>query len=88
VDATLKYFADFLKDNEVCHYGNCFLVNFLDCHTTLTQPHGEITSYGFPEGYYHNMDCTWLIQRPNGEVIEISFTSFDVGSDFSYFACR
>ena len=66
---------------------NCFLVDFLDCHATLTQSHGDITSFGFPQGYYNNMDCTWLIQRPNGEVIEIRFTSFDVESDFTYFVC-
>ena len=54
--------------------------NFLDCHTTLTESHGEIKSYGFPQGYYHNMDCTWLIQRSHGEVIEIRFISFDVES--------
>ena len=61
---------------------------FLDCHATLTESHGEITSFGFPQGYYNNMDCTWLIQRPHGEVIEIRFTSFDVESDLGYFTCR
>ena len=64
-----------------------FLVDFLDCHATLTQSHGDITPFGFPQGYYNNMDCTWLIQRPHGEVIEIIFTSFDVESDFAHFVC-
>ena len=47
-------------------------VYFLDCHATLTKSYGEITSYGFPQGYYKFMDCTWLIQRSHGEVIEIT----------------
>ena len=60
---------------------NCFLVDFLDCHATLTQSHGDITSFGFPQGYYNEMYCTWLILRPHGEVIEIRFISFDVEPD-------
>ena len=67
---------------------NCFLADFLDCHTALNQSHGDITSLGFPQGYYNNMDCVWLIQRPHGEVIEIRFISFDVEPDLSNFVCK
>ena len=61
---------------------------FLDCHATLTELHGEITSFGFPTGYYNKMDCTWLIRRPHGEVIEITILHFDVQPDNSHQICR
>ena len=61
---------------------------FLDCHATLTESHGEITSFGFPKGYYNKMDCTWLIQRSHGEVIEITILHFDVQPDNNYQICR
>ena len=59
----------------------------LDCHATLTESHGEITSFGFPTGYYNFMDCTWLIQRSHGELVEIQIIHFVVESD-SLQICR
>ena len=58
-----------------------FFLQLQACAVNLTQPSGEITSYGFPLAYYREMDCTWLIQRLQGEIIEISFTYFDVQPD-------
>ena len=53
----------------------------LACHATLTESHGEITSFGFPTGYYNLMDCTWLIQRSHGELVEVQIIHFVVESD-------
>ena len=64
------------------------IFDILDCHATLTESHGEITSYGFPQGYYNRMDCTWLIQRSHGEVIEITISHFDVQPDVNLQICR
>ena len=73
-------------------YSICMLIGFffyfLDCHATLTESHGEITSFGFPTGYYNRMDCTWLIQRAHGEVIEITILHFDVEPDTNLQLCR
>ena len=60
----------------------------LDCHATLTELHGEITSFGFPTGYYNFMDCTWLIQRFHREVIEITISHFDLDPDVGLKICR
>ena len=49
-----------------------------DCETTLTEPFGEIVSYGFPEKYYNDMDCTWLIKMIQGEIIEIRILYLDI----------
>ena len=65
-----------------------FFFYFLDCHATLTESHGEITSFGFPTGYYNEMDCTWLIQRSHGEVIEITILHFEVEPDNVHQICK
>ena len=65
-----------------------FSFHILDCHATLTESHGKITSFGFPTGYYNFMDCTWLIQGSYGEVIEITILHFDVEPDPRFQICR
>ena len=58
-----------------------------ECAMTLNNSYGLIispasswpgwdpsdTSY-----YYNNIDCTWLIQRENEELIELNFISFGI----------
>ena len=80
-----NYHLEDLKKPKLQYVDRIF--DFLDCHTTLTQPHGKILSYGFPQGYYNNMDCTWLIQRSHGEVIEIMILHFDVQPDLILQIC-
>ena len=46
------------------------------CSTT-----GVITSPGYPRNYEENLDLSWLIQVPSGQLIEIVFISFDVDSN-------
>ena len=65
-----------------------FSFHILGCHATLTESDREITSFGFPTGYYHFMDCTWLIQGSYGEVIEITILHFDVEPDTNLQICR
>ena len=65
-----------------------FSFHILDCHATLTESHGKITSFGFPTGYYNLMDCTWLIRGSYGEVIEIMILHFDVEPDTNLDFCR
>ena len=35
-------------------------------------------SPGFPGDYANDLDVFWLIQVPNGQLIEVTFNSFDV----------
>ena len=69
-------------------YVDRIFFGILDCHATLTESHGEIRSFGFPQGYYNFMDCTWLIQRSHGEVIEITILHFDVEPDVTLQICK
>ena len=49
---------------------------FTECGLTLTNASGLIKSPGFPKNYYNHMDCTWLIQVPFGQSIEVNFLTF------------
>ena len=57
-----------------------FFFYLQDCHVILTQSYGTITSYGFPQSYYNDMECTWLIQRHQGQVIELHIAALDMQS--------
>ena len=41
---------------------------------------GAVTSPGFPSPYNNTNTCTWTLRVPNGQRLELSFTSFMVGS--------
>ena len=44
----------------------------------MTQPFDVITSPGFPQLYQNGIDCTWNIQLPIGQLIELNFLHFDL----------
>ena len=44
---------------------------------------GVITIPGFPGDYDNNLDLTWVIQAPLGQLIKVSFLNFDVEYDSS-----
>ncbi|XP_017269603.1 cubilin [Kryptolebias marmoratus] len=48
------------------------------CGGTLTSTSGTITSPGHPSGYPHGANCTWYINVPVGNLIRLSFDSFNL----------
>ena len=55
------------------------------CSECACSGNGVITSPGFPQNYANNLDLTWLIQVPPGQLIEIVFVSFETeNSVFNY----
>ncbi|CAK8682879.1 unnamed protein product [Clavelina lepadiformis] len=48
------------------------------CSRTLTQPHGQLFSPGWPDPYVHNLECDTIIQVPAGNQIQLFFNFFDV----------
>ncbi|XP_056155801.1 cubilin [Lampris incognitus] len=48
------------------------------CGQTLTAPSGIITSPGHPNSYPHGANCTWYINVAPGNVIRLSFDSFNL----------
>ena len=49
-----------------------------DCHETRIDSIGVIKSFGYPEKYYNNIHCTWLIQIQEGLFIEVIFITFEL----------
>ncbi|KAI4871253.1 hypothetical protein NFI96_019773 [Prochilodus magdalenae] len=48
------------------------------CGETLTEPSGSFTSPGHPTNYPHGANCTWYISVAPGNIIRLSFTSFNL----------
>ena len=68
-------------NSEDCNHdgGDCCVnVNKDVCSDCECISGGVITSPGFPETYYNNLDLTWLIEVPAGQRIQIRFLKFDV----------
>ena len=63
------------------------VISFSDCAVNITQPFGVITSPGFPQPYQNGINCTWNIQLPIGQLIQLNFLHFkledvDVDDEF------
>ncbi|XP_041670250.1 cubilin [Cheilinus undulatus] len=48
------------------------------CGDTLTSPSGTITSPGHPSHYPHGANCTWYINVEPGNLIRLTFDSFNL----------
>ncbi|XP_054478628.1 cubilin [Anoplopoma fimbria] len=48
------------------------------CGDTLTSPLGTITSPGHPTNYPHGANCTWYISVTPGNLVRLSFDSFNL----------
>ncbi|XP_029134023.2 cubilin [Labrus bergylta] len=48
------------------------------CGDTLTSPSGVITSPGHPTQYPHGANCTWYINVTPGNIIRLTFDSFNL----------
>nr|XP_023646366.1 cubilin [Paramormyrops kingsleyae] len=48
------------------------------CGDTLNEPSGTITSPGHPTEYPHGANCTWYISVAPGNIIRLTFTSFNL----------
>ena len=49
---------------------------------------GVITSPGYPRNYGNDINLTWLIQVPEGLMVEITFISFELELESIYQGCR
>ena len=62
------------------------------CGGTFYSETGIIRSPGYPQGYPHNKDCSWVIVAPPGRQIVLNFTSFVVEThrdcNFDYLEIR
>ena len=61
-----------------CDFFLIFDSDFLECESVLTDANGTIASPGFPNIYDENITCSWLIQLPIGQFIEVEFLNFSL----------
>ncbi|XP_026057290.1 cubilin-like [Carassius auratus] len=73
-------FIRFKTDSSVSNHG--FTAEFASaeqgCGETLTEPTGSFTSPGHPTDYPHGANCTWYIAVQPGNLIRLSFTTFNL----------
>ncbi len=53
------------------------------CGGTLYDARGVVTSPGFPNNHSSASDCTWTLKVPQGQRIEMKFTSKDNDEAFA-----
>ncbi|XP_013185402.1 cubilin [Amyelois transitella] len=81
--AFIKFKSDFLLT------GKGFLLNYHTiCNNNVTGTYGVIESLNFPN-YYPELNCSWTINVPKGNKINITFTNFDLRTNrFYYYSFR
>ncbi|BHF77938.1 Bone morphoproteintic protein 1 [Sparganum proliferum] len=71
----------FVANNSIERQG--FLAKFekeVPCRKHLKAGEGEIVSPGYPERYPPSSECTWNIEVPVGNIVNLTFHSFEVES--------
>ncbi|XP_015260845.1 PREDICTED: cubilin-like, partial [Cyprinodon variegatus] len=73
-------YIQFSTDSSVSNHGfqAAFDSAIEGCGDTLTSPTGTITSPGHPTSYPHGANCTWYISVLPGNLIRLSFDSFNL----------
>ena len=62
-----------------------FCFNKFPLHVLIPPSPGVLQSPGFPSNYPNNLDTTDTIEGPEGSILRLTFTHFNIESDFS---CR
>ncbi|MEE6466793.1 hypothetical protein FKM82_007054 [Ascaphus truei] len=73
-------YVKFITDSSATNHG--FSASYSSviegCGATLTAHQGTITSPGHPTAYPHGIRCTWFISVQPGNLIRLTFTSFNL----------
>ena len=64
----------------------------LACGGDLFGERGVIKTPNYPDNYYDNEVCQWVIHAPDNETVDLKFTEFEVefarDCDFDYLEIR
>uniref|UniRef100_A0A673AMU3 Cubilin n=1 Tax=Sphaeramia orbicularis TaxID=375764 RepID=A0A673AMU3_9TELE len=73
-------YVRFKTDSSVSNHGfeAAYSSALEGCGATMTSPSGTITSPGHPTTYPHGANCTWFINVSPGNLIRLSFDSFNL----------
>lgn len=56
---------------------NCYIYD-TECQNKLRGYYGVIESPNFPNKYEHSINCSWIIDAPIGNTINLTFSHFDL----------
>lgn len=63
-------------------YINSFIINHYfygaECHNKLYDYYGVLESLNFPDASTHHANCSWIINAPLGNKINLTFSHFDI----------
>ncbi|XP_043205584.1 cubilin-like [Amphibalanus amphitrite] len=75
-----QMYVVFSTDASVTNYG--FVANYtaidVGCGGILEEEHGTFTSPTHPEQYPNGVECSWVIHRPPGQVIRLTWLAFSL----------
>ncbi|KAF0296268.1 Cubilin [Amphibalanus amphitrite] len=75
-----QMYVVFSTDASVTNYG--FMANYtaidIGCGGILEEEHGTFTSPTHPEQYPNGVECSWVIHRPPGQVIRLTWLAFSL----------
>ncbi|EFN89302.1 Cubilin, partial [Harpegnathos saltator] len=72
-EMTIRFRSDFTNSARGFH-----LKYETQCHNRLHGFYGVIESPNFPNKYEHAMNCSWIIEAPIGNKINLTFSHFDL----------
>ncbi|EFN66210.1 Cubilin [Camponotus floridanus] len=70
---TIRFRSDFSNSARGFH-----LKYETQCHNKLHGYYGVIESPNFPNKYEHSINCSWIIEAPIGNTINLTFSHFDL----------
>lgn len=76
---TTSNFAGIRFRSDASGFGQGFLINYhASCHEKLRGFHGVIESPNFPNNYPNRGNCSWIIEAPIGNKLNLTFSHFDL----------
>nr|XP_012218853.1 PREDICTED: cubilin-like [Linepithema humile] len=70
---TIRFRSDFSNG------GRGFYLKYeTQCHNKLRGYYGVLESPNYPNTYEHSMNCSWIIEAPIGNTINLTFSHFDL----------
>ncbi|KAH0948163.1 hypothetical protein HN011_006977 [Eciton burchellii] len=80
---TIRFRSDFSTSGRGFH-----LKYETQCHNKLRGYYGVIESPNFPNEYEHSTNCTWIIEAPIGNTINLTFSHFDLEGSIMDIGCQ
>ena len=72
----------FIKSTNFIRISFSFVFHIAQCGGHIIGFTGEFTSPNYPKKYGDNLNCSWIIEAPQHNIIELRFQHFDIENGF------